>query len=119
MADLTTFRLSRKANEVAELLVSTGWFDFALTAAKFAMAYALKNHFDEINPATYVMPDNDGNTYNAGSLDSDGQISSMLRAIYPNCNTPYIYARNLMTFGLLKLGAKIESEGLQPISSYM
>jgi len=79
---------------MADLLVSIGCFDFALTAAKFAMGYALKNHFDEINPATYVMPDNDGNTYNAGSLDSDGQISSMLRAIYPGCDTPYIYARN-------------------------
>ena len=119
MADLTNFRLSKKANEVAELLVSTGQFDYVLTAAKFAMAYTLKNFFDEFNPATYVMPDNEGSNYNTGSLDGDGQISNMIKALYPGCEIPYTYARNLMTYGLLKIGTKIESEGLQAISVLM
>jgi hypothetical protein len=119
MADLTNFRLSKKANEVAELLVSTGQFDFVLTAAKFGMAYALKNHFDEINPATYIMPDNEGNNYNTGSLDGDGQIAGMLKALYPGCETPYTYARNLMTFGLLRIGDQIDREGLKAISEFM
>ena len=117
--DLVNFRLSRKANEIAELLVATGYFDFVLTAAKFALAYALKNHFDEINPATYSVPDSEGSNYSIGSLDSDGQLANLLRAIYPDCTTPYLYARNLMIFGLMKLGARIESEGLQTISAFL
>lgn len=117
--DLVNFRLSKKANEVAEFLATTGYFDYALTAAKFALAYAIKNHFDEINPATYTIPDSDGSNYSIGSLDSDGQLAALLRAIYPETTTPYIYARALMIFGLLKLGERIEREGLDSISSFL
>jgi len=117
--DLVNFRLSKGANEVAERLATSGYFDFALTAAKFALAYALKNHFDEINPATYAIPDSEGSNYGIGSLDSDGQLANLLRAIYPDCTTPYLYARNLMVFGLMKLGTRIESEGLQSISAFL
>lgn len=117
MADLINFSLSAKATDVADLLAAQGLFVDALGAAKFAMAYALNHHFDEIAPATYTMPDNDGKSYGAGSIDTD--LVSLLKAIYPECTTPVKYSRNLMTFGLLKLGAKIEREGLQPISSYM
>lgn len=117
MADLINFNLSRRATDVADFLQSTGLFDSALGAAKFAAAYALNHHFDEIKPDSYTMPDNDGKQYGAGSVDAD--LVSLLKAVYPECITPVIYSRNLMTFGLLKLGTKIESEGLQPISSYM
>lgn len=117
--DIVNFRLSKKANEVAELLKATGYFDFALTAAKFALAYALKNHFDEINPAIYSVPDSDGSNYSIGSLDSDGQLATLLRAVYPETTTPYLYARALMVFGLLKLGERIEQEGLPSISALL
>jgi len=119
MADLLNFRLSRKANEVAEYLTTTGYFDFAITAGKFALAYALKNHYNDIHPAEYTPPDSDGSNYNIGSLDNDGQLANLLRAVYPDCETPYLYARNLMIFGLLKLGEMIETEGLQSISSLL
>jgi len=102
--DLVNFRLSRRANEVAELLAASGYFDFALTAAKFALAYALKNHFNEINPATYSVSDSEGSNYGIGSLDSDGQLANLLRAVYPE---------------LTKLGVRIESEGLQSISLFL
>ncbi len=117
--DLVNIRLSKKANEVAEIMATTGYFDFALTAAKFALAYAIKNHFNEINPASYSVPDSDGSNYGIGSLDSDGQLAILLRAIYPETTTPYLYARALMVFGLLKLGERIEREGLQSISVFL
>lgn len=117
--DIINFRLSKKANEIAELLKSTGYFDYALTAAKFALAYALKYHFDEINPAEYTVPDSDGSNYSIGSLDSDGQLANLLRAIYPDTTTPYLYARALMVFGLLKIGERVEKEGLQSISTFL
>ncbi|OPX85435.1 MAG: hypothetical protein A4E53_03429 [Pelotomaculum sp. PtaB.Bin104] len=117
--DLVNIRLSRGANEVADKLVATGYFDYATTAAKFALAYALKNHFDEIDPETYSIPDSEGNNYNIGSIDSDGQLATLLRSLYPGTTTPYLYARALMVFGLTKLGERIESEGLQSISSFL
>ena len=117
--DLVNIRLSKGANEVADQLVATGYFDYTTTAAKFALAYALKNHFDEINPETYPIPDSEGNNYNIGSIDSDGQLATLLRALYPDTTTPYLYARALMVFGLTKLGERIENEGLQSISLFL
>lgn len=119
MTDLVNVHLTKGANEVVEKLISTGCFDFAITAAKFAMAYALKNHFDEINPATYSLSDSEGSNYGVGTVDPDGQLAALLRALYPETTTPYLYARALMVFGLMKLGERIDREGLQSISVLM
>jgi hypothetical protein len=117
--DLVNIRLSRYANEVAEQLVASKYFDYTSTVAKFALAYALKNHFDEIDPATYQVPDAGGSNYNIGSFDSDGQLALLLKTLYPETTTPYTYARSLMVFGLNKLGERISREGLHSISSFL
>lgn len=117
--DLINIRLSLYANEVAEKLVATGYFDYTSTVAKFALAYALKYHFDEIDPMNYDIPDTGGSNYNVGSFDSDGQLAALLKALYPHCTTPYIYARALMVFGLTKLGNRIDQEGIQSISAFL
>lgn len=117
--DLTNFRLSSEANAVADKFVDTGYFDYAITVAKFALGYTLKNYFDEFNPATYQVTDGGGSNYSVGSLDSDGQLASLIKALYPETTTPYVYMRALINFGLIKLGEKVEKEGIQSISSYL
>ena len=113
MTDLVNIRLSKEANAVAEDLVATGKFENVITAAKFALAYALKNHYDEFDPGKYAVADSGG----IGTVDKDGQLSQLLRAIYPETDTPYIYARALMVFGLLKIGERIEAEGMPMVST--
>ncbi len=117
MNDIVNLRLSKEANAVAERLVTTGKFENVITAAKFALAYALKNYFEEFNPENYVVSDSGGNNYNIGTVDKDGTLSALLRAIYPDTTTPYIYARALMVFGLLKIRERIETEGMPMVSS--
>lgn len=117
MTDIVNICLSKESNDIAEALVSTRKFENVITAAKFALAYALKNHFDEFDPAIYAVSDSGGNHYNIGTVDKDGKLAQLLRAIYPETDTPYIYARALMVFGLLKIGEKIENEGMPSISS--
>lgn len=117
--DLVNIRLSRYANEVAEQLVASEHFDHISTVAKFALAYALKNHFNEIDPATYQVTDAGGSNYNIGTFDHDGQLALLLKTLYPETNTPYIYARALMIFGLTKLGERISREGLHSISAFL
>lgn len=119
MTDLVNVHLTKGANEVLEQIMSTGCFDYAITAAKFAMAYALKNHFDEINPATYTLTDSGGSNYGVGTVDPDGQLAALIRALYPETTTPYLYARALMVYGLMKLGERIDGEGMQTISALM
>ena len=117
MADLTTIRLSKDANAVAEKLVATGKFENVITAAKFALAYALRHYFDDFDPQKYEVSDGEGSNYNFGTLDKDGQLSQLIRALYPGIETPYIYARALMVYGLLKIGEVIEKEGDVPYIS--
>lgn len=117
MTDLVNIRLSKDANDVAERLVQTGKFENVITAAKFALAYALKNYYAEFDPGKYAVPDSGGSNYNIGTVDKDGQLSQLLRAIYPDTDTPYIYARALMVYGLLKIGEIIEEKGMPNIST--
>ena len=109
--DLVNFRLSTYANEIADKFVQTGYFDYVITVAKFALGYTLKYYFDEFDPVKYQIPDNGGSNYSVGSLDSDGQLAALIKALYPETTTPYQYMRALIIFGLTKLGEKIEQEG--------
>ena len=117
--DLINFRLSAYANDIAEKLKDTGYFDYATTAAKFGLGYAIKNYFHEFNPATYQISDSNGSNYNVGSFDNDGQLAVLIRALYPETNTPYQYMRSLMIFGLTKLGEKIEQDGFQSVGALL
>lgn len=117
MKDVVNIRLSKGATETAQKLVDTGKFADMITAAKFALGYAIKNYFDEFDPATYTMPDSDGANYNIGTVDNDGKLVALITALYPDTNTPFLYIRALMVFGLSKVQEKINNEGMPMISS--
>lgn len=67
--------------------------------------YALKNHFDEINPETYTIPDSEGNNYNVGSIDSDGQLAALIRSIPRNNDTVLLCTRPNGVWPLQNWGA--------------
>jgi len=117
MKDITTIRLSKKADAVATSLVETGKFENTMSAAKFALSYAIKNYYDTFDPASYKVTDSEGFNYNVnvGSIDKDNQLSQLLRALYPGVETPYIYAKALMEYGLIKIGELIDKEGMPEI----
>jgi hypothetical protein len=62
MSEQVAYRLSCKASEVANKLKDAGLFDDAITAVKFAMAYALRHHFNDIQPGAYTVDDTEGIT---------------------------------------------------------
>ena len=109
MNDITNFRLSKAANDVADKLVATGKFDHGTSAAKFAFAYAVKNFYGKFDPATYAVSDSNGSNYSVGSFDD--------LVLYPDTDTPYIYVRALIVFGLIEIGKVIESDGMPKIYS--
>ena len=115
MDDITNLRFSRSANDVANKFMITGKFENFLSVAKFAFAYAVRNFYTKFDPASYEIPDSDGNNYNVGSFN---EIEPYIRVLYPDTNTPYIYIRALILYGLQKLGEKIEFEGMSKISIY-
>ena len=118
--DMTNIALSAHASEVANRMKESGYFEDALTAAKFAMSYAIKYYFDEIDCEELdKVYDANGNHYNVGSVDSDNYVSKLLTSLYPNLTTPYRYARVLMCYVLNKLGDIIEEGRLFPLSEHM
>lgn len=118
--DMTNIALSAHASEIANSMKIAGYFEDALSAAKFGMAYAIKYYFDEVDCEAFEkVYDSSGNNYNVGSVDSDKYIAKLLTALYPNLTTPYRYARVLMCYGLNKIGDIIEEGRLFPLSEHM
>ena len=118
--DIINLRLSARASEVATLIEDSHFFDDKISIAKFAMAYAIRNYYDEIDPDEIdETRDATGFNYNVGSIDGDKFISKLIEALYPDTKAPYKIARALMIYGLEKLGELLENGQFYPISNLM
>jgi hypothetical protein len=86
-------------------IASIGRFASELDAAKFAMAYAIKEgvsigSFDSVDTK-----------WNVGSFDPDGSMRSLLEALFPDTNEPYRLAESLMNEGIKHLDEALSSNG--------
>ncbi len=118
--DLKNVRLSARTSAIVEKINESGLFEDRISICKFAFAYAIKNHFEEMDPERLDgVYDSGGLNYNIGSIDDDKFLSQLIVSLYPSTTTPYRYVRAIMIFGLEKLGELLESGQLYPISSLM
>jgi hypothetical protein len=118
--DIINIRLSLKASEIAARIEESKLFEDKISIAKFAMAYAIKYYFNEIDPIEIDSNrDAAGLNYNVGTVDGDKFISRMIESLYPNTRTPYKITRALMIFGLEKLGVLLDKGQLYPLSNLM
>lgn len=118
--DSVNIRLSAKASEIAAKIEESRFFSDKISVAKFAMAYAIKNHFEEFDPLEIdESRDSTGSNYNIGSIDADKYISKLIETLYPETRTPYKITRGIMIYGLEKLGVLLEENRLFPISNLM
>lgn len=118
--DYVNIRLSSKATDIAMCIEESKFFESKISIAKFAMAYAIKNHFGEFDPLDVDSDrDSTGLNYNVGSVDGDKFISKFIEALYPDTKTPYKITRGLMIYGLEKLGELLDNGQLFPLSNIM
>lgn len=95
-----------KANAAAlSNLVAAGRFGSELDAAKFAMAYAIKQG---IAAGT---TDGAETKWNVGSVDPDGSMRSLVEALFPNGAEPYRLAEHLMNEGVRSLAEMLGTSG--------
>jgi hypothetical protein len=95
-----------KANAVPLAdLVSAGRFGSELDAAKFAMAYAIKNG------SRSGSTDGAETKWNVGSVDPDGSMRALLEALYPDAPEPYRLLEHLMNEGIKALAPKATGAG--------
>lgn len=103
MADLVNMAISSEASAFADQLMEGGLFRDQSDVLNFAAAYMIKHHFDEFSPASYVLTDTRGSNHAFSAFDPDGKMAIMIRALYPDTDTPYLLLRALMDKGLLVL----------------
>src|SRR6266403_1198717 len=84
-------------------LVSAGKFSSEMDAAKFAMAYAIKEG------KAHGVTDGAETKWNVGSIDPDGSVRSLVEALCPDVSEPYRLVEYLMNEGLKSLKAKMDT----------
>lgn len=73
---------------------------------------SIKNFYDTFDPSEYAVADSNGSNYNVGSFDD---LAPYVKILYPETDTPYIYIRALVNFGLIEIGKVIDSGGMPQI----
>jgi hypothetical protein len=109
MADKNTIGVTAKNAVVLDDLVQDGKFADQMQAARFAMSVAIE---DGVGPGSV-----EGATtkWNVGSFDQDGEVATLLRALYPD-EPPYRMLEYLIDSGLTRLGEEKERRGyIDPI----
>lgn len=119
--DLKNIRVSIEAERIADMMRTRFCFDSKTSAMRFAMAYALRDYQDNIDfeklDSKYP---SDGTNLNIGTVDtSDNIVQKIIKLLYPNCETPYRYARVAIIFGLEKIAEKMKDNPTFNIADIM
>lgn len=80
-------------------LVLAGNFGSELDAAKFALAYAIRN---DVSAGT---AEGTNTKWNIGTVDSDGSLKSVVEAVFDGVAEPYRLIEYLINEGLTRLGS--------------
>lgn len=121
MKDLSTIRISLEAENIIEAMKEKFYFQNSVDAMRFALAYALKEDRNEIDFETLDKTyDSLGTNLNIGTFDTENRlIQQVILALYPNCETPYRYARVAINYGALKIGKKMKESDSFKISDLL
>ena len=95
--------ISSEASAFADRIMEDGLFRDQADVLNYAAAYMIKHHLNDFSPASYVLADTRGSNHAFSAFDPDGKMATMIRALYPETETPYLYLRALMDKGLLVL----------------
>lgn len=117
MAEFNQFTITDEAFETANLFVEEKWFDNANEAGIFAAAYAIRNHYSDLNP-TELRYSGGSHNYGYSSFDPDGSWEMIIRILY-NTDTPRSVFRNLIIWGLEDMGEKIKKSGRLQITDFL
>lgn len=94
---------------VARLTGELGWFDEAQAAARFALGFAVRNGVAPGQTAAAVET-----RWSPDLFDPTGEIRTLLRAMYPDFDTPVRLMEYLIDEGLHRISARIEAGERNP-----
>lgn len=105
--DKRTIGVTEAADAALELMVEQGHFADGIDAAKFAMAFAISAGAGNDDLGV----EGTSTKWNVGSFDPDGQLRSLLAALFPGSDRPYRLLEYLIDEGLRRIRGHIELEG--------
>ena len=107
MEDLQQIRFPMEVINIAERFKEEYGLTQNLPILKFAFAYAINQFKDQINFETDdpLYKKNDGSNYGINSFENDSnlRVADLIKALFPQCETPYRYMRIAIIYGILKL----------------
>lgn len=107
--DRESIGLSSTAVEALELIEEQGWFNDGQDAARFALAYAIRN-----GAGVGSMKDTE-TRWAAGNFDKTGEIRALLAGIYPDSHTPVRQMEYLVNEGLRLIADRMRDGRAVPI----
>ncbi len=105
--DKVTVGVTREGAANLASLMESRWFDEEVDAYRVAIAAAVGAELNVAEALTGVQT-----KYNVGSLDRDGSIAALVRAMFPDAARPYDYAERLADAGLRYLKVRIVDQGM-------
>ncbi len=105
--DKVTVGVTREGAANLASLMESRWFDEEVDAYRVAIAAAVGAELNVAEALAGVQT-----KYNVGSLDRDGSIAALVRAMFPDASRPYDYAERLADAGLRYLKARIVDQGM-------
>ena len=117
MAEFSQFTITDAAFDVASRFVEEKWFETVKDTGIFAAAYVIRCHFGDVDPGELYFPGSSHNVSYA-TYDPDGSWEALIRTLYQT-DTPRAYFRNLVIFGLEKMGKKIQESGTIQITDFL
>lgn len=111
MEDYKNIRISLDADVIVDELIQKFCFPTRVSAMRFALSYALRDFRNEIDFENLdSVYEKNGTNLNTGTIDNQDMIfKTLITILFPNCDTPYKYARVAIIYGLFKIKEKMES----------
>jgi hypothetical protein len=107
-ADRDTIGLTPEMQAVLTGIDQSQWFRTGQDAARFCMAYAIREKVPE------GVASGTDTRWSAGNFDSTGEIAALLSVIYPTCKTPVRLMEHLVNEGMRLVAERLKVDGVTP-----
>lgn len=110
MEDYKNIRISVDADLIIDDIQKRFCLSTKVSVMRFALAYALRDFRDEIDFDTLDNQyEKNGTNQNTGTIDDPNLIfKTLITTLFPECETPYKYARVGIIYGLTKIKEKMD-----------
>ena len=107
-ADKESVGLTVSSQKKLAELESRGWFNEAADIARFCLAYAIRARVDAGGAGQVET------RWAAGNFDKTGELRSLLRVLYPDCETPVRLMEHLVNNGMDMVHARVVNDQAGP-----